>query len=80
MSYTKPDTGDMVQDEIITLIDFTMLAQNLIKAQDQRAFLIWFDKLNAINRRALRRYLRNHKNEIPSAHFKIAKSRFAGRL
>ena len=80
MSYSKPNTGDAIQDEIITLIDFTMLAENLIKADSTHTFLIWFDKLNAINRRALKRYIRLHRSEIPQEYFKIAQTRFAGRL
>ena len=80
MSYTKPNTGDMVQDEIITLIDFTALAENLLKADTTHAFLIWFDKLNAINRRALKRYIQLHKSDIPQDYLRIAQTRFAGRL
>lgn len=80
MSYRQPDSGDIVQDEIITLVDFLSVAKNLLTAANKQSFIIWFDKCNSINRRALKRYLEHHKQDIQPEFMKYAKIRFAGRL
>lgn len=76
MSYTKPDTGDSMNDYFTALADFVMLAPNLLKAKDKHAFLIWLDKLEQIDRRSLLLYLRKHKDEIPPEFMKLAQYRY----
>lgn len=77
MSYRKPNTGNAMNDYFSSLADFTMLAPKLIQAQNSQSFQIWLEKLEAIDRRSLLLYLKQHKNEIPAEHLKLAQRRFA---
>ena len=76
MSYRKPNTGNSMNDYFSGLVDFYMLAPNLLKAKDSQTFLIWFDKLNKIDRRSLFLFLREHKDEIKPDHMKLAQWHF----
>ena len=77
MSYTKPATGNSLNDYFSSLIDFTSIAPHLIQARNAESFRIWLEKLELIDRRSLLLYLRKHKNEIPKKHLDIAQRRFA---
>jgi hypothetical protein len=76
MSYRKPNTGNRMNDYFSALVDFYMLAPNLLKAKNKQAFLIWFDKLNLIDRRSLFLYLREHRDEISEDYMKLAQWHF----
>ena len=69
-----------MNDMITALTDFVILAPHLLNAEDTRAFEIWLEKLELIDRRALFFYLKEHKNEIPAKHLKIAQRRFTTKL
>lgn len=76
MSYTRPNTGDSLNDYFSALVDFTLLAPHLLEARNTMSFSIWMEKLELIDRRALFLYLRKHKDEIPEEHLAIAQRRF----
>ena len=76
MSYRKPNTGNRMNDYLSALVGFYVLAPNLLKAKNKQAFLIWFDKLNLIDRRSLFLYLREHRDEINEDYMKLAQWHF----
>lgn len=65
-----------MNDYFSQLIDFTVISPHLLQAKTPESFEIWLEKLEKIDRRALKRFLILHKNEIPKAHFRIAQARF----
>lgn len=76
MSYTRPNTGNSMNDYFSSLMDFNMLAPHIIQAKNSDSFRIWLDKLERIDRRALLLYLRKHKGDIPKTHIEIAQRLF----
>jgi len=76
MSYRKPNTGNSMNDFFTALSDFVQLSPNLLQAKNSESFEIWLEKLEAIDKRSLLIFLRNHKDEIPEKHMKLAKRRF----
>lgn len=76
MSYTKPNTGNSMNDFFTALTDFVQLSPNLLKAKNSESFEIWLEKLEAIDKRSLLLFLRKHKSEIPEKHLVLAQRRF----
>lgn len=65
-----------MNDYFSRLIDFTVIAPRLLEAETPEAFEIWLEKLELIDRRALLRYLRQHRAEIRAEFLSIAQRRF----
>lgn len=80
MSYTPTDTGDSINNLFHSLVDFALLAPHLLQAKNLQSFIVWFEKLELINRRSLLIYLREHKNEIPKKHLDFARTRFVQKI
>ena len=80
MSYKRPNTGNSMNDYFTALSDFVMLAPNLLKADSERNFEIWLEKLELIDRRALLLYLRQHKEEIRPEFIKLAQYRYVQKI
>ena len=76
MSYRQPNTGDSLNDYFTALTDFVIISPNLLKADSERNFEIWLEKLALIDRRALFLFLKKHRDEIPPNHMKLAQLRF----
>lgn len=77
MSYRKPNTGNTINDYFSRVRDFTRLAPKLLKVDNPQSFEIWLDKLIQIDKRSLVLYLRKHKDQIPSEHWKRADARLS---
>lgn len=80
MSCSKPDTGNSMNDYFSALSDFVRLAPHLLEAGTEQEFVVWFEKLELIDRRSLLLYLRKHKDEIPPEHMSFARRRFKEKL
>lgn len=72
MSYRKPDTGNSMNDYFTSLADFVLLFPNLLNAKTEQNFIIWLNKLIAIDPRALVLKLRQHESEIDPEYMKLA--------
>ncbi len=76
MSYKKPNTGNSMNDYFTALTDFTILSKNLLSAKDFHGFIVWFDKLEKIDKRALYMFIKKHKDEFSSDCIEFAQKRF----
>lgn len=80
ISYPRPNTGNSINDYFSALIDFVQLAPHLLEAQTTQNFIIWFEKLELIDRRSLLLYLRKHKDEISPEYMRFAQRRFKEKI
>lgn len=76
MSYPRPNTGNSMNDYFSGLVDFTVIAPNLLSAKDPAAFQVWLEKLEQIDRRSLLLYIKKYKDRIPEEHLRLARKRF----
>lgn len=76
MSYKQPNTGNAMNDYMTSLTSFVLLAPNLLNAKTDQTFLNWLNKLEAIDRRALLLYIKEHKQDIPLDRLKAAQRKF----
>lgn len=80
MSYKQPNTGDTLNDYFTNLAAFNTYAPHLIEAKNLQEFVVWFDKLRLIDRRALLLYLREHRQKIDPAYIKHAQRHFVEKI
>ncbi|SCW67256.1 hypothetical protein SAMN02910456_02512 [Ruminococcaceae bacterium YRB3002] len=80
MSYKQPTTGDSLNDYFINLAAFNTYAPHLIGAKNLHEFVIWFDKLRLIDRRALLLFLRKNKDVIQPEYMRHAQRHFVERI
>lgn len=76
MSFVKADTGDSLNDFFTDMADFMNISGNLLKADTLQVFIVWFEKLELINKRSLFLFLKQHKKEIRPQFIKWAQERF----
>lgn len=76
MSYKQPNTGNSLNDYFTNLVAFNQCSPHLLESENLEQFVVWFDKLRLIDRRALLLFLRQHKNEIPKQHIEYAQRHF----
>ncbi len=68
MSYVPPHQTDGSLNELFSrLITFTGYKDNLLRADTQQGFLVWFDKLQKIDRRTLFIFIRQNLTSFPLA-------------
>lgn len=70
MSYKKPNTGNSMNDYFSVLMDFNILAPNILKAKTTQEFDCWLDKLAVIDRRSAVLYIKEHRDKIPETFMK----------
>ena len=76
MSYTRPNTGNSMNDYFTTLMDFRTISPNLLHAETEQSFGVWLDKLIAIDKRATLRLLLQHKNSFPREYLAHVRLRY----
>lgn len=79
MSYRKPTTGNAMNDYFTRLRDFSQVSPKLLAAATDHQFIVWLDKCIRIDPRSTVLFLKEHRDEIPSAYMEKAKIRL-GRL
>lgn len=81
MSYHRHKSYDDPVEELFSrYVDFYRLAPNLLAAADDNgAFMNWFEKLILVDARALLLYMRNHKNQFTEEQLEYAVSRYKGK-
>ena len=80
MSYKQPNTGDSLNDYFTNLAAFQKYTPNLLQAKTLDEFVIWFDKLRLIDRRALFLFLRKNKSKFDPSYIKFAQRHFVAKI
>lgn len=76
MSYTRPNTGDSINNMITNMVEFLKISKHLIEAKDVEEFELWFEQAELIDKRSLYLFLCDHKDEINEEHLNYVKNRF----
>lgn len=82
MSYHRHKSYDDPVEELFSrYVDFYRLAPNLLAAADDNgAFMNWFEKLILIDARALLLYVRAHRAAFTPEQLEYAASRYQGKI
>ena len=80
MSYHVKEREEYLNEYFSRLVDFNQLAPNLLSAQTDTEFELWFEKLEQIDKRYLYIYIKENYKKIPLKRLTLIKDRFDGRF
>ncbi|MDY6280723.1 MAG: hypothetical protein SPL63_11470 [Roseburia faecis] len=76
MSYHGPTYSDDLENYFARLQDFYTVLPNLKEAKTKDDFLVWYDKLERIDKRSLYIYLHKYKADFNPEFIRLIESRF----
>lgn len=76
MSYKKKSKTDGLNELFSRLADFNNVSVNLLNANTEEEFEVWFEKLEKIDKRTLYLFLCKNKDKIKEEYLDTVRDRF----